>query len=62
MNEQLIRDAAEAKIKELFNALFQAFTTAAGDAAAERVAEERFRTGVVLVKRVRDRAISNLSA
>ena len=56
----LIKAAADEKIKELFSTLFHAYSAAMGDAAAEQAADARFRAGVLNVRRVRDRATASL--
>ena len=54
-------DAAYAdKLKQLISVLTDNFMQANGDAAKETTAEDSFRHGVALIRRVRNRAIALL--
>jgi len=58
--QQLIQDAAEAVIKQLFNVFFQAYTAALGDATGQQRAEATFRAGVLHARHVMTRALASL--
>jgi hypothetical protein len=60
-DQTLIQSAYEDTIKELYARLFQGYTESGGDAAQQKLADQRFMAGVALARSTRDRAVALLA-
>lgn len=54
---EILQDAYEQSIRELYKTFFAAFTSALGDEQQEKAAEEHFQAGIAHAKHVRDLAL-----
>jgi len=55
---QIIEQAFEETIKNLFSVFFDSYTIAKGDPAGEQQAEATFRSGILHARHIRDRALA----
>jgi hypothetical protein len=60
-DQTLIQSAYQDAIKQLYDKLFQAYEEAGGDAAQQKLADQRFTVGVGLARSSRDRAVALLA-
>ncbi len=59
-DKDYIEEAYSDSIKQVFKVFFQGFANASGDTQKEEVADRAFKVGVVLARKVRDRATAIL--
>jgi len=59
-DKDYIEEAYSESIKQVFKVFFHAFANAGSNTEKEEVAERAFKVGVVLARRVRDRALDIL--